>query len=109
MPGGSSRSCSGGVIVKVQVKSSEIVDDRTALEASVGINNGRTLGYRDTIDTGTAIGANVGIDIGATLGYRVGIDVGAVLGARVDSDCCKYKKYTVTIEEMRVIYLIHAN
>ena len=78
--------------MKVQVKSSEIVDDRTALEASVGINNGRTLGYRDTIDAGTAIGLNVGIDIGVSLGYSVVIDVGIVLGTRVDSDCCKYKK-----------------
>lgn len=109
MPGGSSRSCSGGVIVKVQVKSSEIVDDRTALEASVGINNGRTLGYRDTIDAGTAIGLNVGIDIGVSLGYSVVIDVGIVLGTRVDSDCCKYKKYTVRIKEKRVIYFIHAS
>ena len=78
--------------MKVQVKSSEIVDDRTAFEASVGINNGRTLGYRDTIDAGTAIGLNVGIDIGVSLGYSVVIDVGIVLGTRVDSDCCKYKK-----------------
>ena len=95
--------------MKVQVKSSKIVDDRTALEASVGISNGRTLGYRDAIDAGTAIGLNVGIDIGVSLGYSVVIDVGIVLGTRVDSNCCKYKKYTVRIKEKRVIYFIHAS